>query len=61
MVLTDDIPSHVIETIDITIGVLHDALTPVLIIPAMILHIEDHVHTGTHQLTLGTTADRDPI
>ena len=58
---TDDIQSHIIETIDITIGVLHDALTPVLIIPAMILHIADHLHTGIHQLTLGTTADHDPI
>ena len=61
MIPTDAIPGHIIETINITIGVLHNALTPVLIIPAMTPHIADHLHTGAHQLTLWTTADHDPI
>ena len=61
MVPTDAIPGHIIETIDVTTGVLHDALTPVLIIPTVTPHIADHLHTGAHQLTLGTTADHDPI
>ena len=60
MIPTEAIPGH-IETIDIIIGVLHDALTPVLIIPAVAPHIKDHLHTGAHQLTLRTTADHDPI
>ena len=54
---TDAIPSHIIETTDITIEVLHDALTPILIIPTMTPHTADHLHTGAHQLTLGITAD----
>ena len=36
-------------------------LTPVLIIPTVTPHIADRLHTGAHQLTLGTTADHDPI
>ena len=35
MIPTEAIPGHIIETIDITIGVLCDALTPVLIAPAV--------------------------
>ena len=60
MVLTDDVPGHIIETVDVTIGALHDTLPPVLIIPAMIPHTIDHPHTGAHQLTLRTTADHIP-
>ena len=61
MIPTEAIPGHIIETIDIIIGVLHDALTPVLIIPAVTPHITDCLHTGAHQLTLGTTGGHDPI
>ena len=61
MIPTEAIPGCIIETIDITIGVLHDAFTPVLIVPTMTPHIADHLHTGAHQLTLGTRADHDPI
>ena len=42
MIHTDAIPGHITQTIDITIGVLLDALTPVLIIPTMTPHIADH-------------------
>ena len=56
MIPTEAIPGHIIETIDITIGI-----TPVLIILTVTLHITDHLHTGAHQLTLRTTADHDPI
>ena len=61
MIPTEAIPGHIIETIDITIGVLHDALTPVFIIPTMTPHITDHLHTGAHQLTLRTITDHNPI
>ena len=61
MIPTESIPGHIIQTVDITIGVLHDALTPILIVPAMTPHISDHLHTGAHQLTLRTRADHDPI
>ena len=61
MIPTEAIPGHIIETVDITIGVLHNALTPVCIVPAMTPHITDHLHTGVHQLTLGTRADHNPI
>ena len=61
MIPTEAIPGHIIETIDITIGVTQDALTPVLIVPAMTLHIADHLHTGAHQPTFRTTAGHDPI
>ena len=61
MIPTEAIPGHIIETIDIIIGVLHDDLTPVLIIPAVIPHIADCLHTGAYQLTLGTTAGHNPI
>ena len=58
---TEDIPGHIIETIDITTGVLHDALTPVIIIPAMTPHIVDCLHIGAHQLILRIRADHIPI
>ena len=58
---SEDIPGHIIETINITTGVFHDALTPVLIIPAVTPHITDRLHTGVHQLTLGIRADHIPI
>ena len=61
MLPTEAIPGHIIETIGIIIGVLHNALTPVLIVPAVTPHITDHLHTGAHQLTLRTVADHDPI
>ena len=61
MIPTEDVPGHIIETTDITTGVLHDTLTPVLIIPAVRPHIADHLHTGAHQLTLGTRADDDLV
>ena len=51
----------IIETIDIIIGVLHDALTPVLLIPTVTHHIADHLCTGAHQLTLKTAADHNRI
>ena len=41
--------------------ILHDAITPVLIVPAVIPHITDCLHTGAHQLILGTRADHDPM
>ena len=61
MIPTEAIPGHIIETIDVTTGVVHDALTPVLIIPTITLHIADHLHTGTHQLTFRTRADHDLV
>ena len=50
MTPTEAVPGHVIETVDATIGVLHDAITPVLAIFAMTHHIEDHLHIGVLQL-----------
>ena len=61
MIPTEAVPGHIIETADIIIGVLHNNLTPVLIIPAVIPHTADHLHTGAHHLTLGTTADHVPL
>ena len=61
MIPTEETPGYIIETIDIIIGVLHDALTPVLAIPTMTPHIADHLHTRAHQLTLGATAGHDPV
>ena len=43
---TEDIPSHTIEALDITTRVLHDVLTPVIIIPPVTPHIIDCLHTG---------------
>ena len=61
MIPTEDIPGHIIETIDVTTGVLHDALTPVLIFPTVTPDIADNLHTGAHQLILRTKADHDHI
>ena len=61
MISTEAIQGHIIETIDIITGVLHDALTPVCIIPTVTPIITDCLHTGAHQLTLRTAADHDPI
>ena len=61
MIPSEDIPGHIIETIDITTGVLHDALTPVIIIPTMTPHITDCLHTGAPPLTLRIRADHIPI
>ena len=61
MIHTEDVPGHIIETIDIMTGVLHNALTLVIIIPAVTPHITDCLHTGAHQLTLGIRADHVPI
>ena len=61
MIPTETTPGHIMDTIDIIIAILHDALTPVLIIPAVTPHIADCLHTRAHQLTLGTTASHDPI
>ena len=61
MIHIEDIPGHIIETVDITTGALHDALTPAIIIPTVTCHITDHLHTGAHQLTLRIRADHIPI
>ena len=61
MICREAIPGHIIETVDVTIGVLCNILTPLLIIPAVTPHIADHLHTGAHQLTLRTRADHDPV
>ena len=60
-ICTEDIPGHIIETIDITTGVLHDAHSPVIIIPAMTPHIIDYLCTGAHQLTPRIRADHLPV
>ena len=61
MILTEAIPGHIMETIDAITGVLHDALTAVLIVPTVTPHIADCLHTGAHQLTLRTAANHEPI
>ena len=61
MIPSEDVPGHIIETRDITTGVLHDALIPVIIVPAVTPYIADYLHTGAHQLTLGIRADHVPI
>ena len=62
MIHTDAIPGHIIETIDVTIGVLHNVHhSSTYCIPAMIPHSIDHLLTGAHQLTLRTAADHVPI
>ena len=48
MIPTEAVPGHIIETIDIITGVLHDDLTPVLIIRTVTPHITDDLHTGDH-------------
>ena len=61
MIPTEAILGHIIDTIDVTIGVLHNALTSVLIAPTMTPHIADCLHTGAHPLTLRMAADHDPV
>ena len=48
MIHTEDVPHHIIETIDIATGVLHEVPTLVIIIPYVTPHITDHLHTGAH-------------
>ena len=57
MIATEAIPGHIIETVDIIIGVLQDTLTLVLIVPTVTSHITDLLQTGVHQLTLGTRTE----
>ena len=61
VICTEDVPGHTVEAFDVTTGVLHDALIPVLIISTMTPHITDHLHTGAHQLTLSIRVDHIPI
>ena len=50
MTPTQAIPGHNIETVDATIGVCHNAITPVLIIFTVTHHIKHHPHIGVLQL-----------
>ena len=50
-------PGHIIETVDATIGVLYNAITPLLIITAMAHHMEVHPHIGVLQLIQKIAAD----
>ena len=52
---TEAIPGHIIETVDATIGVLHDAISTVT------HHIEGHPHIGILQLTQKITAGPDHV
>ena len=56
MTPTEAIPGHIIEKVDATIGVLHDTVTPVLIITTVTHHIEDHPNVGVLQLIQKITA-----
>ena len=51
MVPTESFPGHITETVDATIGVLCNAITPAHIVFAMTPHIKDHPNIGVHQLT----------
>ena len=57
MTPSEAIPGHIIETVDTTIGVLCDDVTPVLIVTAMTHHIEDHLQVGVLQLIQKIAAD----
>ena len=57
MTPTEAIPGHIIEKVDATIGVPHNAVAPLLIITVMTHHIEDHPHVGILQLIQKITAD----
>ena len=46
MTPTEAILGHIIETVDATIEVLCNTITPVLIITTVTHHIEDHPHIG---------------
>ena len=59
MAPTEAVTAHIIETVDATIRVLHDTITPVLIIFAVTHHIKDHPHIGVPQLIQKITADLD--
>ena len=59
--LLEAIPGHIIERVDATIGVLHNAITPVAIIIAVTHHMEDHPHIGVLQFIQKITADPDHI
>ena len=61
MIHTEDIPGHIIETLDIATGVHHDVPIPVIIITAMTPHITDCLYTGAHQPTLRIRTDHIPI
>ena len=61
MICTEDIPGHTIEALDITTRVLHDTLTPILIVPTMTPHIADCLHTEAHRLTHRIRAASVPI
>ena len=61
MTPTEVIPGHIIETVDATIGVLHDAVTPVLIVITMAHHIKDHPPIGVLQLIPKIAADPDHV
>ena len=54
MTPTEAIPGHTIETVDATIGVLHDAMLTVI---AVIHHTKGHPHIGVLQLIQRITAD----
>ena len=55
------IPGHITGRVDATIGVLHDAVTPVLIIITMTHHTKDHCHIGVLQCIQKIAADPDHI
>ena len=57
MTPTEAGPGPIIETVDATIGVLHDAITQVHIVFTMTHHIKDHPHTGVLQPIQKITAD----
>ena len=57
MTTTEAISGHIIETVDATIGVPLDAITPMLIVFAITHHIEDHLHIGVLQLIQEIAAD----
>ena len=59
MTPAEAIPGHTIEMVNATIGVLYDAITPVLIIFAVTHHIEGHPHKGVLQLIQKIAADLD--
>ena len=50
MTPTEAIQGHITETVNTTTGVLHDAISPVLIFFAMTHHIDNHPYIGVHQL-----------
>ena len=61
MTPTEAVPDHIIKTVDATIGVLYNAITPVLIVITVTHHTEDHPHIGVLQLIQKIAADPDHI